>query len=66
MARREIRSGALAAPFPVVLSIPAHFRFVCPLGDEDRPPVRRFMDFVRAEAASDADLMRGRTVVPVG
>jgi LysR family glycine cleavage system transcriptional activator len=66
MARKALRSGALVAPFPLVLSTPAHFRFVCPLGEEERPAIRAFRDYFHAEAAEDADLLEGRQVAKVG
>jgi len=66
MARHALRSVALVAPFPVVLAVPAHFRFVCPVGEEERPAVRAFRDYFHAEAARDVDLLQGRHVVKVG
>lgn len=66
MARSALRAGALVAPFDLVLETPAHFRFVCPLGEEERPAVKAFRDYFHAEAAKDADLLAGRRVVRVG
>jgi LysR family glycine cleavage system transcriptional activator len=66
IARQALRAGALVAPFAVVLAIPAQFRFVCPLGEEERPAVRAFREYFHAEAAKDADLLVGREVVKVG
>lgn len=66
VARHALRSGSLVAPFPLVLSLSAHYRFVCPAGEEVRPAVRAFMDFFAAEGAGDAPLLDGRTVRFIG
>ncbi|MEM1344495.1 MAG: transcriptional regulator GcvA [Pseudomonadota bacterium] len=60
MARQALRTGALVAPFTLALAVPAHARIVCPLGHESRPAVARFRDWLKAEAAADADLRAGR------
>ncbi|MEL6583409.1 MAG: transcriptional regulator GcvA [Pseudomonadota bacterium] len=63
---RYLRNGRLVMPFPLSLTTPAHYRFVCPKGNETRPVIKRFHDWIFAESAKMKDLMEGRDLVPVG
>lgn len=59
-----LREGRLVAPFPVALTTPAHYRFLCPAGSETRPPIAAFHDWITAETAQIALFETGRTFVP--
>lgn len=62
---RYLRNGRLVTPFPLSLTTPAHFRFVCPIGSENRPLIRRFHDWIFSEAATMKDLQQGRDFVHI-
>ena len=46
LAEKELREGKLVAPFDIAIDPEAHFRFVCPLGNEERPALRAFRDWL--------------------
>ena len=58
-----LKDGALVAPFPLALSTPAHYRFVCPQGAEDRPQIRAFLDWIVSRSAPMQDIPPGMTMV---
>ena len=63
MTRQALDSGALVAPFDVVLGTPAYYRIVCRPGREDLPATRAFRDFLKAEAKKDEGFLEGRKVI---
>lgn len=63
MARDALRSGALIAPFAAVLKLPAGFRILCPLGEEERPAVSAFRAFLHAAAQGFDSLLADKTIV---
>ncbi|MGB0498221.1 MAG: transcriptional regulator GcvA [Rubricella sp.] len=60
---RDLRNGRLVAPFSLALRPRAMFRLVCPNSHLERPPVRRFIDWIKAETAPIAELSEGRDIV---
>ncbi|MEM7694716.1 MAG: transcriptional regulator GcvA [Pseudomonadota bacterium] len=64
LATHALQTGALVAPFPLVLSVKAQYRVVCPRGEEVRPAVAAFRAFLKAQADVDP-LGPDRTVVPL-
>lgn len=65
VAQLALRSGALVAPFPLALSMPARFRLVCPAGHETRPAVARFREWIKSEVADAAAMTRDWRIVMV-
>jgi LysR family glycine cleavage system transcriptional activator len=49
LALDDLRTGRLIAPFELALDTGRGFHFVCPKGNERRPKVRAFRDWLRAE-----------------
>lgn len=71
MARRalvvkDIADGRLVMPFPVALNTRARFRFICAKGDETRPHIKAFRDYIWAEAAKTLWISEGLTVLEPG
>lgn len=62
VARHALRTGMVVAPFSVVFSVSARYRFVCPLGEEKRSRVQAFMSFFTHEAEQDGALLAGKDV----
>ncbi|MEL7214913.1 MAG: transcriptional regulator GcvA [Pseudomonadota bacterium] len=59
---RYLRNGRLVTPFDLALASPAHYRFVCPAGNEQRPAIKRFHDWIFSESAKTAELSAGRDI----
>ncbi|MEM8592035.1 MAG: transcriptional regulator GcvA [Pseudomonadota bacterium] len=53
---KDIAEGRLVAPFKVALNTGARFRFICPAGNETRPQIRAFQDWVLAEIERTRDV----------
>lgn len=51
MASAELRDGRLVLPFDLAIDPAAHTRFVCAKGDETRPSILAFRDWLRQEIA---------------
>ncbi len=66
IAAAALGDGTLVAPFDPALTTDAGFRLVCAAGQQDRPAIRAFRDWIRAEMAGDARLAEGRRLVHVG
>ncbi len=52
LVERALRDNQLVAPFPLAIAITARYRIVCPLGAENRPQVKAFIDWVLKEVAN--------------
>jgi LysR family glycine cleavage system transcriptional activator len=65
MMRGALRDGALVAPFPLALGMAAHYRIVTPEGQQDRPVVARFRDWLKACAAEPDPIREGLEIVMV-
>ncbi len=61
-----LRAGTLIAPFPLALTVDAMYRLVCPHGQETRPAVAAFRDWIHAEMAPDLACHKGRQLVHIG
>ncbi|RED12712.1 transcriptional regulator GcvA [Pontivivens insulae] len=62
---RYLLSGRLVTPFRLALTIPAHYRLICPLGQQGRPAIATFTEWIKAEIAQTAQLAEDRDLVPV-
>ncbi|HMQ39954.1 MAG TPA: transcriptional regulator GcvA [Paracoccus sp. (in: a-proteobacteria)] len=56
----HLAAGRLVAPFPLSLTGNAAFRFLCRSGQEDRPHIRAFRDWLDAEIAQMDPMHEGR------
>ena len=63
LAQKALREGRLVAPFPLTITTSAHYRFVCPLGAETRPPVAAFLDWILSETEQISGYESGRQFV---
>lgn len=63
MAERALNDGRLVAPFPTALRTRAHYRFVCPLGHEERPNIARFLQWVLEEIKALDQFTEGREFI---
>ncbi|MEJ6403093.1 transcriptional regulator GcvA [Yoonia sp. 2307UL14-13] len=63
LASRDLEAARLVAPFALGLVPTSQFRFVCPKGTEDRPPIKAFYDWVVAEVAMADRFGHGRRLV---
>ncbi len=63
LATRMLDSGQLVAPFDVGLVAESQFRFICPLGNETRPHIAAFEDWVLKEIQSSHKYENGRILV---
>ena len=51
LAHDDLRTGRLVAPFQLKLKTRRGFHFVCPAGNEERPKVKAFRDWLQSEMA---------------
>jgi len=63
LAEKDLREGRLVAPFDLALTTEAHYRFVCPRGNETRPQVRAFLDWVLDQTKDFDPYRKGRVFV---
>ncbi len=49
--RNDLETGRLIAPFPAVVRAPRPYALVCRKVDQNRPAVKRFMEWLIEEAA---------------
>lgn len=62
---KDLADGRLVAPFKIALGTQARFRFLCPLGSENRPQVVAFRDWVLAEIEKTAHITAAMRILPV-
>jgi LysR family glycine cleavage system transcriptional activator len=60
---KDLADGRLVAPFKVALGTTARFRFLCPLGAENRPQVAAFRDWILAEIEKTAHVTDALRIV---
>jgi LysR family glycine cleavage system transcriptional activator len=60
LAQRYLASGQLVAPYEVVLTTPAHFRFTCVRGTEDKPQIAAFRDWLFSEVRAIPTGLEGK------
>lgn len=63
---KDVSEGRLVMPFPVALNTNARFRFLCAQGDETRPHIKAFRDYIWSEAAKTLDITEALTVLEPG
>jgi len=52
LAKHDIDSGRLVAPFDIEIGLKQAYYFVCPAGHEDRPTIKLFREWLAAEIAT--------------
>ncbi|MEM9147657.1 MAG: LysR substrate-binding domain-containing protein [Pseudomonadota bacterium] len=55
LARQDMLDGRLVSPCGPVLELPVSYFVVCPKGDESRPEIAAFINWMREETAAMAD-----------
>lgn len=65
IAERALKDGRLIAPFKPTLNIGGQYRFVCPLGAENRPTIARFRAWVMEELESLRALTAERAPIEI-
>ena len=63
---KDIADGRLVLPFPIALNTGARFRFICSDGDETRPHIKAFRDYIWSEAAKTVWVSEGLTILEPG
>lgn len=63
LAEKDLREGRLVMPYPIALRTDAQYRFVCPDGQQTRPQVAAFLEWLKAEAGTLQSLGEGVTFV---
>ncbi len=66
LATRALESGRLVAPFDLGILAPAQFSFVCPKGNETRPHIKAFHDWMLAEISASRRFEAGRRLIKAG
>ncbi|SEG21039.1 transcriptional regulator GcvA [Jhaorihella thermophila] len=61
----DLHEGRLVAPYGIAVESRAGFRFLCPLGTEDRPQVRAFREWILAEIEKTSYVSDALTIIPV-
>ena len=65
LAAGALNDGQLVAPFDIALSTDAHFRFVCPLGQERKPQVAAFSDWLDEKIGALVAQLPEKRLIPV-
>lgn len=65
LAQQHLASGQLVAPFDVVLTTAAHFRFLCAKGTECRPQIAAFREWLFSEVRALPTGLEGKTLISV-
>lgn len=60
LAERFLRDGQLVMPFAETLWVPASYRILCPSGQETRPHIATFIDWIVSEVTDLDDLLGDR------
>ncbi|WP_411889380.1 transcriptional regulator GcvA [Yoonia sp. SDW83-1] len=63
LATRALETGRLVAPFDLGIVADAQFRFVCPKGNETRPHIKAFHDWMMDEIKASRKYEEGRRLV---
>ncbi len=66
LAASALEAGQLVAPFQYGLIAGAQFRFVCPKGNERRPHITAFRDWVLDQIRMSRKFEVGRRLIPAG
>ncbi|WP_371169468.1 transcriptional regulator GcvA [Aliiroseovarius sp. 2305UL8-7] len=62
---RYLSEGRLVAPFKTALATDARFRFLCRLGQEDRPDIAAFRAWVLTEMRKTSSCVNDMQIIPV-
>ena len=62
---KDLHEKRLVAPYGLAISTKAQFRFLCPLGTEDRPTIRAFREWMLTEIAKTTAVTESLTIIPV-
>ena len=62
---KDLHEGRLVAPYKLALESQARFRFLCPKGNENRPQIKAFRDWMLAEIDKTASVTQTLTIVAV-
>jgi LysR family glycine cleavage system transcriptional activator len=65
LAQQLLASGQLVAPYDIALTTAAHFRFVCARGNEQRPQIAAFREWLFSEISALPTGLEGKTLVSV-
>lgn len=65
LAQQYLASGQLVAPFEIVLTSAAHFRFLCAKGTEGRPQIAAFREWLFHEIRALPTGLEGKTLISV-
>lgn len=65
LATRYLASGQLVAPFKIALQVPTRFRFLCVEGNEKRPQIAAFEEWLFAEIGKLPDGTKGKIQIPI-
>jgi LysR family glycine cleavage system transcriptional activator len=63
---KDVADGRLVMPFPVALNTGARFRFICADGDETRPHIKAFRDYIWSEASKTKWISEGLKILEPG
>lgn len=61
---KDVNEGRLALPFKYALKSGARFRFLCPLGTENRPQVKAFREWILAEIDKTSHISEAIVIMP--
>ena len=64
MVIKELHEGRLVAPYGIALKPPTHFRFICPKGNETRPAIAAFRDWILSEIDKTSAVSDTLTIIP--
>jgi LysR family glycine cleavage system transcriptional activator len=62
---KDIADGRLVAPFKIAMNTGARFRFICQKGQENRPAIKAFRDWMIEEVAKTQAISDGFVLRPV-
>jgi LysR family glycine cleavage system transcriptional activator len=65
MVVKDLADGKLVAPYKIALESKARFRFLCLKGNENRPQIAAFRDWIQDEIGKTAHVSAGLTIIPV-
>lgn len=63
LAQGMLAQGLLTAPYPVALTTPARFRFLCRKGEEMQPRIAAFREWIMGEIRALPTGLEGKTLV---
>ncbi|MEQ9694206.1 transcriptional regulator GcvA [Shimia sp. SDUM112013] len=62
---KDLKEGRLVAPFPQAIGLQARFRFLCREGEENRPHIAAFRQWILDEVAKLASVTQALTITPI-